>query len=417
MTILPTITQLFNGVINSIMAQFGIAIDITNKKSFFVGLGGVWSGELNLLYKYQASVQKNSNPLTADPRSMGGTLEDFGEIYLQRDPFPATQGQYTCSVSGTAGAVIQANTTYLSDPSSLNPNYLFILDNDYTLTGSGDHITLRATVAGTGSNLAIGNTLSCTKPLDFINQQVTVTAISTNAIDAETVAQYRSAILTHIHLAPQGGAVPDYIIWGSPVAGVAKIYPYTASGAVWQVNVYVEADLSDSGGVAPDYGYGVPTSTILTNVTNAILADPITGLARKPMGVVLGPSNVGAIAVTAYQVAITFTGTGAMTADEKLLISEALQQAINNIRPFIAGADSLADQNDTLTINLPVPTLAAPEQYMITVIAAQAAPGAIFTGCSMTVNGIGETSYTFDNGIIPYLKIDGGAGYGNVIFS
>lgn len=417
MTILPTLKQLFTGIINSIGAQFGITLDITDTKSFYVALGGVWSGQVNALYKFQGSIQKNTTPLTADPRSLGGTLNDWGEILIERDQNPATQGQYTCSVAGTMGGVIAANTTYLSDADSLNPNILFILDNDYVLPGSSGTITLRATVPGTTANLAVGNTLTCTKPLVNVTQVATVTAITVNAVDAETVPQYRAVMLKQYRLAPQGGAVPDYIVWGDPVAGVARIYPYTAGVSVWEVDVYVEADLSDSGGSAPDYNFGIPTSTILNNVTAALLADPISGAPRKPMGVVLSPANVGAIAVTVYQVVITFTGTSGITSDQKLLIAEALQQAINNIRPYIAGADDPASQNDTLSINLPVPGPAIPEQYMVVVIASQAVPGALFTGASMTVNGTPETAYTFDTGIIPYLSIDGGAGYGNVIFT
>ena len=487
MNILPTIVQLTDGVIASMNAQFGITIPTT--KSFLRDLATVWGGKIKLLYLFIGFVQKNVWWDLADPVALGGTLERFGFSFLQRLPYAATQGQYICAVSGTSGATIPANTTYLSDPTSLNPNILFILDTAYVLTGSGDMITLRATVAGSIANLAVANTLTCTKPLVNVLPGATVSSISVSAIDAETPDEYRNAIQQNVLLAPQGGAVPDYIVWASPVAGVANVYPYAASGAVWEEDVFIEAILSDSGGIAPDYNFGIPTPTIIANATAAILNDPITGMGRKPNGVVLGPmgaiittvinntggnynpgdlgtistgttlavyqiltvapssgrvitylilsmgsgysvsTNVATVATTGggsgftvditavnttgtalpvsvYQVAIAFTGTTGMSVAQKNLITEALQQAVSNIRPFIGGANALANQNDTLSINLPASggRLAPPENYVVIVIAMAAAPGAIFTGCTMTVNGISETTYTFDNGIIPYLQ-------------
>ncbi len=401
MTTIPTITQLFNGVIASMNVQFGITIPTIGKNSLR-DLGATWAGKLKLLYLYLGYIQKNAWFDTADLPM----LKRFGNTFLQRDPYAPTQGQYTVTVTGTAGAVITANTTALSDPNSLNPNYLFILDTDYTLTGTADTITLRATTAGSIANLAIGNTLTFTKPIVNVQPGVTVTAITVSAADGETTEQYRNNIGIQVRLAPQGGSVSDYIIWGSPVEGVARIYPYTASGAAYQVNAFVEAILSDSGGSAPDYNYGIPTSTILDNVTAAILADPETGIARKPMGVVLGPANVGALAVAVKQVVITFTGSTGISPTDQAKIVTALQQATANIRPFIAGANSLASQNDTISVSLPATggRLAPPEIYVIVVIAMAAAPGALFTGCTMTVGGTPATSYTFDDGEIPYLK-------------
>ena len=496
MTIIPTIEDLFNGVIASMNATFGITIPLVGK-NFLRNIAGTWAGKMKLLYLFLGNIQKNVWFDTADPVSLGGTLERFGLIYLQRLPYAATQGQYTVKVAGSAGAVIPANTTYTSDLDSLNPGYLYILDTTYVLTGTDDSITLRATTAGSVANLAVGNTLTCTKPIVNVVQSGNhVTAITVSAIDAETTEEYRAAIASQVLLAPQGGAAADYIVWGRPVTGVAGIYPYTASGAAYEVDVYVEAILSDSGGSAPDYGYGVPTETILADVTAALLNDPITGAGRKPLGVILGPvtgiatasihlggggagyavndegtvdggtvlatykvltvsgggvvtsfsitfagqgyavaagvtttattgggaslaidiltlTAAGAIPVSVKQVAITFTGSTGMSVAQQTAIITALQQAVSDIRPFIAGADSLANQNDTISVNLPAlgGREAPPEKYVIVVIAMAAAPGAVFTGCTMTIDGTPEDTFTFDQGNIPYLQT------ANVIFS
>lgn len=399
---IQTLNNLLAGIISSLNANISA---IVYPKSFTRALSVVWTGQLKVAYLKLADVQKDMRYDTASLPA----LRRIGMIELGRLERPATQGTYVCSITGSAGAIITANTTYLSDPTALSPNYLFILDNDYTLTGSGDTITLRAVTPGSVSNLLVGDTLTCTRPLVNVDQQAVVGSIGVIASDAETTEEYRTAIGLHMHLTPEGGSVSDYILWGSDATGVARIYPYTPSGSPWQVNVYVESVLSSSGGSAPYYNYGIATSTQLTDVTNDIISDPDTGKARKPMGVILGPSNAGALTVIVYQVVITFTGTSGMSTADQDLITLALQQAVAKIRPFIGGAYSLASQNDTLSIYLPATggRTTSPEKYVVQVIAMNAAPGAVFTGATMTVNGVSETSYTFDNGIIPFLKNKG----------
>jgi len=405
MTPIPTLAQIYNGVISSIQTNFGVTIPNFGK-SFLRTLAKVWAGLLNLIYKVLANIQKNAWYDTADPVAQGGTLERFGFSILGRLPYAATQGEYTCSVTGSAGATIYAETTFLSNPTSTAPGFLFIIDNDYVLTGSGDVITLRCTASGTAAALIVGDTLGATKPLVNVLQTATVTIVSVSPVDSETVEEYRAQISLHYRLAPQGGSFADYILWGSGFAGVARIYPYVASGATWEMDVYCEAILQDSSGSAPDYNYGIPTSTILDGVTAYILNDPITGLQRKPAGVVLGPANIGALAVTIYQVVITFTGSSGISSGDQSLIIAALQAAVSKIRPFISGADDIASRNDTISCGLPATggAITPPENYVIVVIAMKAAPGAVFTGVTMTVNAISQTAYTFDNGIIPYLS-------------
>ena len=399
---IPALADINAGLISALEAQFDITIpDTEDTKNFLLGMVGAWASEFKSLYLYQGSIQRNACWVTADPVDQGGTLELWGQEILDRPPYPATQGQYKVMITGTSGATIDAGTQFTSDPTSKSPGYLFQLDSGFTLSGSSGLIILRALTAGTISNLAISDTLTCVIPLVNINQQCAVTAITVNSLDAETIEAYRAEISLHFQLAPQGGAVPDYVLWGSDAAGVAKIYPYTASGAVWEVDVYVEAVAADS-----TDGFGTPGSTILTNVTADIITDPVTGLARKPMGVVLGPSNVGALPVTIYQLTIEFTGSGTINSDQQTLITNALIGAVNNIRPFIGGSDNVANQNDTISVSLPSTggSVAPPENYVIVVIAMQAVPGVVFTGVNLTVNGISQTSYQFDNGIIPFLQ-------------
>jgi len=380
MVSIPTISELYANNLAALQDEFSITID-PDGKSFLAGFAAVQAGKQWLQYLGLGDIQKNVWPDLAESEDQGGTLERFGRV-KNLVPFQGTQGQYACSVIGSAGAIIPAGATFKSDDSSLNPSFLFTLDSPYTLIGTGDIITLRSLTVGTVALLAVGNTLTCTQPLANINTQVTVTSISISPIDAETIEQFRSRVLETYTLEPQGGSAADYRLWGREAAGVAQIYPYAVSGMTDVVAVYVEAILSDS-----TDGKGTPSGTILSAVSAIMAAS--NGL--KPLGVM--PVRVNPVNV--LEVDITFTGstgTVGISPAQRILITNALIEAVALIRPFIAGVDALVDRNDTISDNV------------IIQIALNAAPGCFFTGVSLTVGGASAPTYTFDNGNIPYLN-------------
>jgi uncharacterized phage protein gp47/JayE len=60
----------------------------------------VIAGQLKLLYLYQADLQNNIFPDTADSIENGGELNRLGNIYLNRQPKPATDGYYSILLTG-----------------------------------------------------------------------------------------------------------------------------------------------------------------------------------------------------------------------------------------------------------------------------------------------------------------------------
>jgi len=379
---IPSIQSLYTSILGNIETEFGVELD-PNGKAFLRALAMVQAGKLWLEYLGIADVQANVWPTTASSEANGGTLEWFGRI-KNMSPQQGTQGQYIVNVTGSAGETIDASTTFKSDDSSTSPGYLFVLDNAYTLSGSGDTITLRALTVGTIAVLKAADTLTCTQPLININTGVSVASVSISPVDAETIEQFRSRVVETYQLQPQGGAAADYRLWGREAAGVAQIYPYAVDGEADTVAVYVEAILADS--VGPPHK-GVPTSTILDAVTAIMAAS--NGL--KPLGVM--PVQVNA--VTVKDVNITFTGstgTPGISADQQVLITAGLTEAIALIRPFIPGADIITKRNDTLTVNTLIQ------------VALNAAPGCYFTGATMTVGGSAVSTYNFDFGAIPFTN-------------
>jgi uncharacterized phage protein gp47/JayE len=381
MTTLPTIQELYESFVTDIETEFGVVIP-DEGKSFLRALAAVEAAKLKLFYLALGNLQKNIWVDTADPVAVGGTLERFGYTKLQRYPNPATEGVYLCTVVGTAGAVIPALTQFKSDDDSTSPGYLFILDTAYTLTGTADNITLRALTAGRESVLEVGDTLTSVSPIVNVNSQVAVSVITTDPVNAETTEEYRAKAIQAYQLNPQGGAPADYRLWGLDAAGTRQIYPYASSGNANEIDVFVEATIADSIG-----GNGTPTPTILADVAADIEADPDTGVGRRPLGVFA--VNVQSIVVK--NVTITINSGGAFTPTQEALITQALTDAIYDIRPFIAGIDAVADRNDTLST------------FGIGSVVVATVGGVVISSITMTVGGSPYTSYNFDNGEIPYL--------------
>jgi hypothetical protein len=387
MIALPTLSDLYLGVLSDLETQYGINISLIGK-SALRAIAAVQAGKLKLFYLVIGNLQKNIFVDTADSELIGGTLERFGRIKLGRNPFPAVAGQYTVEVTGTAGAVIKASTTFKSDDTSTSPGMLFILDNAYTLVSSPDSITLRALTAGEISKLDIGNTLTATSPIAFVNSSAAVTVETVQPLDAEDLEAYRQAIINSFRLETQGGSATDYRLWSQDAHGVRFVYPYAKSGAANEINLFVEANVADS-----TDGKGTPGSLILADVETVVEMNPNTSLpilerGRRPLGVFA----VNYLPVTIKQVDIVITGAVGFTPAIKAALLIAITDAVNLIRPFVSAADVLANKNDVLDVN------------KIIGIIISSNPGAIFSSVSFSIDLTPLLTYTFIDGNIPYLN-------------
>lgn len=345
MITIPTTAELYTAIINDLEAELGVQISPIGRV-FLRALAGVQAAKLKLFYLGIAFLQKNVFADTADPESLGGTLERFGRVKLNRNPFPAVAGQYTVDVTGTIGAIIPAQTTFKSNDDALNAGNIFVLDAAFTLTATTDTITVRALVGGLETALEVSDRITSTTPLVQVEREGIVTAISVQPQDAESTETYRQKVVEAYRLEPQGGAGSDYRLWASDVQGVQQSYPYATSGATNEVDVFVEAENS----VSVPIGSGIPPATMLSDVSDVIDFDPDTSQplnerGRRPVQVI-----VNVLPITPNQIDIEIAGfTG--TASDEALVTAALETYINNIRPFVATADVLADSNDTIGLN------------------------------------------------------------------
>jgi uncharacterized phage protein gp47/JayE len=386
MITIQTLSQIREDIIADLEAQYGDSIPLVGKV-FLNALATVQAGKLKLMYLAIGLLQKNIFVDTADSESSGGTLERYGRIKLGRNPFPATAGQYEVSITGTIGGVIPGQTIFKSNDDSSNPGRLYVLDSDFELESSPDTITLRALTSGLDGKLEIGDELTSTTPLTDASDDATVTSETVEPLSAEDLEEYREKTLEAYRLEPQGGAAADYRLWAFDVQGVAKVYPYATSGETNEVDVYVEATQADS-----TDGHGTPTQDILDEVAEVIEFDPDTTKSleerwRRPLGVF----EVNVLAITPKPIEIEIVGLVGATEDDELLIETALEDMIDEIRPFVAGADVLDNKNDIIDTNKIIAEILG------------AVPGAIFDSVELRVDTVVVSTYTFTGGEIPYL--------------
>lgn len=386
MITLPTIQQLKTTIQADLESSYGSNIPSFGK-NFLRTIAGVLAGILWLQYKYIGFVQKNVFPDTSDSEAVGGTLERSGRIKLGRNPFPARAGQYIVNVVGTIGAVVNAKTVFVSAEDSASPGKLFVLDAKFTLESEQDQMILRALEAGLDSQLDVYDQLTSTIPIANVEKTVTVAAESIAPLAAETLEEYRAKVLAAYRTEPQGGAATDYRLWASDAAGVRQVYPYAKTNAPCEINLYIEATQENS-----TDGKGTPSATIIDEVEQVVNFDPdttkpINDRGRRPLQVIVNYEPVTIRSITI----IVFSYTGITAAIQAENLTE-ISSMIEDIRPFVAGADIASDRNDILNVNKIIGKLL------------EVNPGAIFGNVTLKVDGIETSSQTFINGDIPYLE-------------
>jgi len=380
MITIPTLAELNDDLIADLEAELSVQIPSAGP-SFLRALAATLAAKFKIYYLATGSVQKNIFVDTADYESLGGTLERFGRVKLGRNPFPAVSGQYTVQVTGTTGAIIPASTTFKSDDDALNPGMMFVLDTEFELDGT-NIITIRALEGGDDSALSVSDTLTLTAPIALVNSTVTVLTESVEPQEAEDLEEYRQKALDAYQLEPQGGAASDYRLWAADAQGVEQSYPYVVAGNSNQINLYVEATIAES-----TDGKGTPSSTILDAVEAAVEDPTVDHPGRKPLGVF----QVNYLPIVVKNITITIASFTNDTPAIQALILTAMTAELATIRPYIGAIEVLANKNDIFDVN------------KIIAVILNAAPGSIFGAVVLNVAGVPVSTYTFDNGEIPYL--------------
>jgi uncharacterized phage protein gp47/JayE len=389
---IPTLAELQSQIENDIKSELGITRTWVGKVMLKV-LSLVQAAKLKLYYLHIAQIQKNIFVDTATSEFSGGTLERFGRVKLGRNPYPAVAGEYTLDVTGSIGGVILKGQTFKSSLGSTSPDKLYSVKSEVTLTGTTGQIEVVALEPGTDSVLQIGDELEATSPIANVDSIATVNSVDVTAIEAEDLEDYRNLVIQAFQLEPQGGAATDYRIWSADAAGVRTVYPYTKDGAIYTVQVYVEALPENS---EPGQPSGYPPESMLTDVEDVIELDPdttkdINERGRRPLQATVEVLKVVPVAVT-----ITINDLSDKSAPVIALITSAIEDLMYTIRPYIPGADG-TNRKDTLYISA-----------LIAAIYDVLDEGISFSNVSIEIDSTTYSQYTFGDtpakyGTYPYL--------------
>ena len=381
---MTTIIELKEQISKDLRNRLSISDD--KLKKVLDALSGVLAAQFKLAYLGVEDAQRNLYPDTADTFENGGSLNRLGSIYLNRDIRPATSAIYRANVTGVEDSVLRSGLTFKSNIDSSNPNKLYILENEYTLTGSNDLITVRSVDGGLDYSQDNGNNLTITEPVIGVDKTVVINKSGfiafTDPLAAETTQEFRNSILNAIQLEPQGGSKSDYRIWASDAAGVRFVYPYVKDGEAGTVQIFVESSGNN----------GVPSQSILDEVEEVINFDPdetkpTAQRARRPIQV-----HLEVIPIDPIDVEINITGLDDSSTSVRDAIELNLVEFLKNIRPFVDGSDLLRNKNDIL--------YSAKLQGVVSNVLD---PDNFFNNFSMLIDGVSQTSFIFSREKIPNL--------------
>jgi hypothetical protein len=106
---IPTLSALQTQIEADLKAELGITKNWIGKV-FLRVLAIVQASKLKLFYLAIGLLQKNIFVDTCDE----ATLLRFGRVKLNRDPFPATSGEYVLNITGNIGGIVAKGQTFKS---------------------------------------------------------------------------------------------------------------------------------------------------------------------------------------------------------------------------------------------------------------------------------------------------------------
>ena len=381
----PTVADISGNIVNQISSQISQTVPLL-PKAFTRVLAKVLAAVFILVYKYagfsllQMFVATASSKDTVINGVTVNPLTEWGRLFGVGDPNDATrwEGTATINVLNQTGTLAAGSQLLRS-----STGVLYLTLSAVTLDAPTKTVTVRASSdqddnggAGTLGNLNNGDIISFANPQANVATDATVASTTVSGADAEDPEVYRQRIIDRASQQPQGGAYADYRIWGSDVAGILNIYPYT--GQPGEVDVYVEGTVAASG--SDD---GIPTQAQLDAVAAAIELDDAGLASNRPANALV---NTLPIARTGFNV--TITGLVATDpAEAETSISDAIDDWLRSREPFIVGL-SFLPREDRVT------------QGSVGGIANQAADAVGATIVQITLfRGATEiNAYTLDNG-------------------
>lgn len=333
------------------------------------------------LYKYAADRSLAAYVMTAQ----GEDLDNWGAEYAVPRK-TAVAAVLVLTLTGTNATVIPAGTVFVADANFAQ----YISQAEVTIAAGTCAPVVAAVEPGTSGNLTPGDTLVLVNQIAGASGVPVVASTTTTGADAESDDAYRVRVLDVQRAQGGGGNSADYRNWAQAVAGVVRCFPF--SGPPWdsgitpsppQRTLYIECTTTiQADGIAPQ--------PLLDQVRAEATTDPLTGLARQPLGLTDATLYVQAISRTAIYVQVSALNVpSGQTAQCQTAIAAAMTTYLAQIEPFVTGLDPAFGRNDTIT-NL---TISRITQAVLTAYGASAAN----IGFGLGV-GVFNSSYTVQQG-------------------
>lgn len=347
---IPTTQEQFETFLANLEARLNQTSPL-NDKAFNRVLAAMEAMGFTSLAKFAAYNVKQILAITA----FGDGLDALGAEYgVIRKAAEATV--LTATLPGTDTTVIPQTIDFIGDANGVR----YFLDSSETIgtpTPGLAELTMTAETLGVVGNLLLGDTLSIGTQVAGAETVATVAVITgetthilNTGAEEELDSAYKIRLLDEIRATFGGGNAADYRKWAQEVAGVARAYPYAGKPVLLLLEssppdrtVYVEADTT----IDPD---GIAPQNLLDEVRDTITTDPVTGLARQPLGLTDDTLFVESISRTLFYVQITtLSVSDDLVAKTKSEVEDALTAYFLLIKPFVDGLDSILDRNDKIT--------------------------------------------------------------------
>lgn len=266
-------------------------------------LATVMAGIAYLILKYGQWTRRQIFVATADEDAILARGLEYG-----LEPTPATLFIGEITVTGTNGSEIPSGSILTVG------SFTYVTLELAEIASGSAVIPIEATSAGAASNLTVSDELEFSSPIAGVDSTAILTTITQSGEDEEDIELFRRRVTFRQQLPPQGGAIPDYILWSTEVAGIAEAYVFDATGGV--VNVY---PLTTS----PLFDDRIPDSGKIAEL-QAYLDDPV----RRVLGanpVVLPFTNLG--------ITTTITNLVPNTAELRATIETEIENYLLSRRP------------------------------------------------------------------------------------
>lgn len=348
--ILPTTQEQFDTFLANLESRLNQTSPLSDK-AFNRVLSIAMAISATSLGNYAAGQVKQVLAITASREGLIILGNEYGIIIKA-----AESTVLTATLPGVDTTIISQTIDFIGDANGVR----YFLNSSYTIgavTPGVAEMTMTAETPGVVGNLQVGDTLSITTQVSGAETVATVAVITGETVailntgaEAESTKAYRIRVLDAIRSTCGGGNAADYRIWSQEVAGVARAYPFAGKPVELLLEstppdrtVYIQADTS----IDPD---GIAPQSLLDEVRDTITTDPVTGLARQPLGITDDTLYVESISRTEFFVQITnLSVSDDLVSKAKSEIEDALTAYFLTIAPFVDGLDSTLDRNDKIT--------------------------------------------------------------------